>query len=146
MSKLKSLEKRYIKTAIIIIIIIFIHVADATHQEFRKILIRSNDSDVVVIAVSCIQDLHLDELWVAYGTGKAYRYIPAHLIAQQLGPVRSRALLSFHALTGCDTTSAFHEKGKKTAWNVWQSFPDVTDAFLHLSTFPKEVDDSDGIY
>ena len=57
---------------------IFIHVADATHQEFRKILIRSNDSDVVVIAVSCIQDLHLDELWVAYGTGKAYIYIPGY--------------------------------------------------------------------
>ena len=50
---------------------IFIHVADATHQEFRKISIRPNDSDVVIIAVSCIQDLHLDELWIAYGTGKA---------------------------------------------------------------------------
>ena len=121
---------------------IFIHVTDATHQEFRKILIKSNDSDVVIIAVSCIQDLHLDELWVAYGTGKAYRYIPAHLITQQMGPAKSRALLSFHALTGCDTTSAFHEKGKKTAWNVWLNFPDVTDAFLHLSTFPKEVDDT----
>ncbi len=54
----------------------------------------------------------------------------------------SRALLSFHTLPGCDTTSTFHEKGKTTAWNVWQSFPDVTDAFLHLSTFPKEVYDT----
>ena len=96
---------------------IFKHVADATYQEFRNILIRSNDSNVVVFAVSCIQDLHFDEFWVAYGTGKA-RYIPAHLIAQQLGQVRSRALLSFHALPGCDKTSAFHEKGRKTAWKV----------------------------
>ena len=64
---------------------IFQQVADATYQEFRKILIRSNDSDVVVIVVSCIQDLHLDDLWIAYGTGKAYRCISAHLIAQQFG-------------------------------------------------------------
>ena len=54
----------------------------------------------------------------------------------------SRALLSFHALPGCDITSAFHEKGMKTARNVWQSVPDVTDALLHLSTFPKEVNDT----
>ncbi len=56
--------------------------------------------------------------------------------------MRSRALLSFNALPGCAITSAFREKGKKTAWNVWQSFPDVPDAFLHLSTFPKESYDT----
>ena len=59
-----------------------------------------------------------------------------------MGPMRSRVLSFFHGFTGCDTTSAFHEKCKKTAWNVWQSFPEVTDAFLHLSTFPKEVNDT----
>ena len=48
---------------------IFIHVADATYQEYRKIIIRSNDSDVVVIAISCVQDLDLDELWVSDGIG-----------------------------------------------------------------------------
>ena len=24
----------------------------------------------------------------------------------------------FHALTGCDTVSAFHGKGKRTAWEI----------------------------
>ncbi len=33
-------------------------------------------------------------------------------------------------------------RARKKAWNVWQSFPDVTDAFLHLSTFLKEVDET----
>ena len=55
---------------------IFIHVADATHQEFRKILIRSNDSDVVIIAVSCIQDLHLDELWVCIWNRQVIQVYP----------------------------------------------------------------------
>lgn len=35
-------------------------------------------------------------------------------------------LPAFHALTGCDTTSSFFGKGKKTAWAVWQSLPELT--------------------
>ena len=48
------------------------------------------------------------------------RYIPAHAIAQSLGQSKAMALPAFHALTGCDTTSTFFGKGKKTAWSVWQ--------------------------
>jgi len=54
-----------------------------------------------------------DELWVAFGTGKAFRYLPAHEISASLGPEKARALLMFHALTGCDTVSAFVGHGKK---------------------------------
>ena len=28
-----------------------------------------------------------------------------------------------------------------TAWNVWHNFPEVTAAFLQISTFPSEIDD-----
>ena len=54
------------------------------------------------------------------------RYIPVHDIVKTLGPSRSKALPAFHALTGCDTTSAFFGKGKKSAWAVWQSLPELT--------------------
>jgi hypothetical protein len=33
---------------------------------------------------------------------------------------------AFHAVTGCDTTSAFFGKGKKKAWSVWHSHPELT--------------------
>ena len=33
---------------------------------------------------------------------------------------------AFHAMTGCDTVSAYIGKGKKTAYRIWQTFPDVT--------------------
>ena len=36
----------------------------------------------------------------------------------------------FHALTENDTVSPFGGRGKKTAWNTWQSFPKVIEAFL----------------
>ncbi len=38
----------------------------------------------------------------------------------------------FHAFTGCDTTSLFAGRGKKTAFNTWNVFPEVTGAFEDL--------------
>ncbi|KAK3893643.1 hypothetical protein Pcinc_002556 [Petrolisthes cinctipes] len=45
------------------------------------------DTYVFVLAVMVAQALPcMDELWIAFGTGKNYRYIPAHEIAASLGP------------------------------------------------------------
>lgn len=57
-----------------------------------------------------------------------------HVIAHSLGPAKAMALPAFHALTGCDTTSAFFGKGKKTAWSVWQSMPEITLPLQLLSS------------
>ncbi|KAJ8368254.1 hypothetical protein SKAU_G00082820 [Synaphobranchus kaupii] len=107
---------------------IFLHVAAATRAGHRQLIVRSSDSDVVVLAVATCEALgqRIDELWIAFGVGRHFRYIPAHAIAQSLGPSKTMALPAFHALTGCDTTSAFFGKGKKTAWSVWQSLPELT--------------------
>ena len=63
------------------------------------------------------------ELWLEFGTGKNYRLIPAHEIAKSIGPESAAALSAFHAFTGCDTTSSFLGRGKKTAWQAWEQFP-----------------------
>ena len=57
------------------------------------------------------------QLWVAFGTGKHLRYIPAHEIATSLGAEKAQALPMFHAFTGCDTVSSFAGKGEKTAFD-----------------------------
>ncbi len=44
----------------------------------------------------------------------------------------------FHALTGCDTNSAFKGNGKKTAWQAWQVLQAVTNTFVHLAQHPFE--------
>ena len=41
-----------------------------------------------------------------------------------------RALPFWFAVTGCDTVSKFAGRGKKTAWAVWQKYPDVTQTFV----------------
>ena len=115
----------------------FLHVAHAVQEGHRKIMIRTVDTDVVVLAISCCQRLaQLEELWVAFGTGRNLRYLASHELSKALGQDRSLALPFFHAFSGCDTVSSFVGHGKKSAWNTWSSFPDVTKAFLELSSQP----------
>lgn len=53
-----------------------------------------------------------------------------------MGEQVARALPFFHAFTGCDTTSQFGGKGKKTTWKAWKSFPDVSCAFTYPALHP----------
>ena len=77
---------------------------------------------------------------MAFGTGKNYRVISAHGIYAAIGLDKCLALPMFHAFTGCDTVSSFSGIGKKTAWEMWNVFPEVTDAFLSLMEQPQQSD------
>ena len=63
-------------------------------------MIRTVDIDVLCLAVAAASTLSLQELWLAFSTGKHLCYIPAHEIAVHLGPERAEALQLFHAFTG----------------------------------------------
>lgn len=88
-----------------------LHAADAADCGHKKLMIRTVDTDVVVLAMAHFEKITVDKLWISFGTGKAYRLIPAHDTARSFGQEKA-ALLFFHAITGCDTTSAFSGKGK----------------------------------
>lgn len=51
------------------------------------------------------------------GTAKKRTCYPVHDVRER------HNLLSFHALTGCDTTSAFSGHGKKKCWKIFQNQP-----------------------
>ncbi|XP_052123378.1 uncharacterized protein LOC127749403 [Frankliniella occidentalis] len=115
-----------------------LHVADAVRSGHKEIIIRSTDTDVVVLAVACVEMLPgLEELWVHIGSGKNHRYIAAHEISKslklKLGPKMPQALPAFHALTGCDTVSAFNKIGKKGAWSALTLHPQTVDALIDLA-------------
>ena len=118
-----------------------LHAGDAAKCGFQRVTIRTVDTDVVVLAVSCVRLFSIAELWLAFGTGKHFRFIPAHEIAHSLGPQRSQALSMFHSFTGCDTVSGFATVGKKKAWETWKAFDDVTQALIALSESPAEIPD-----
>ncbi|GFR67349.1 hypothetical protein ElyMa_003703800 [Elysia marginata] len=61
-------------------------IINAFHRGYKKIQIRSVDTDVVVLAVSTVSELGGGlELWVAFGTGKDFKLLSAHEIAESLG-------------------------------------------------------------
>ena len=94
----------------------------------------------MVLAVSVSQGLGPEyELWLAFGTGKHFRYLAGHKIASGLGPKKAQTLPMFHALTGCDTVSSFVGHDKKTAWNTWNAFPELTDALLKSTCAPSDI-------
>ena len=117
-----------------------LHVSHAANHGHHKILIKTVDTDVVVLAVSVAQGPE-DELWLAFGTGKSFRYLAAHEIAAGLGPGKAQALPMLHALTGCDTASSFAGHGKKTAGTIWTVLPELTNALLKLSSAPSGIPD-----
>ena len=90
---------------------IFVHVLDPVEQGHSKVMIRTVDTDVVILAIKIVIinkkfDRSFSELWIAFGTGKHFRYIPCHELAGKLGE-NALVLPIFHALTGCDTVSFF---------------------------------------
>ncbi len=45
----------------------------------------------------------------------------------------------FHAMTGCDTISAFAKRGEPIAFEVWRTYPEVTEVFQALSDVPDQI-------
>lgn len=118
---------------------LMVHALDACLSGHRRIKIRTNDTDVVVLAISVANTISAEELWVAYGSGKHLHNLPVHSIATSLGQEKSSALPMFHAITGCDTVSFFAGRGKKTAWDVWKVFPELTPVLRALAASPEAI-------
>ena len=101
---------------------------------------RTVDTDVIIILAG---KLHVllehhpgSDIWVAFGTGKHFKYVHINSVCSTLGKEKCIALPAFHSFTGCDTTSGFFGRGKKLAWEAWKSFPGVTEAFLYMARNP----------
>eukprot|EP00745_Piridium_sociabile_P026549 TRINITY_DN4240_c0_g1_i3.p1 TRINITY_DN4240_c0_g1~~TRINITY_DN4240_c0_g1_i3.p1 ORF type:complete len:1496 (-),score=398.92 TRINITY_DN4240_c0_g1_i3:837-5324(-) len=124
----------------------FVHARDATLQGSQSLVIKANDTDVLVIAISTmpsLQELGLESMWLAFGQGATARWIPVHEVVLAMGPEKVSGILYFHAFTGCDVVSGFRGKGKKSAWQTWNVCDDVSETFAKLSHCPGEVSDDD---
>ena len=100
---------------------------------------------LVVILVGKFYDLlktqPLTDIWMAFGMGKKYRYLNINAICESLGESKSQALPFLHSYSGCDTTSAFHGKGKKSVWQAWKVYDDATETFCLSSQASLSEDD-----
>ena len=122
---------------------LFLHVNDMGRKGFNRVMIRTVDTDVLLLSVSLYERLGLEQLWVDFGSGKHRCYLPIHHMI--LDPVKRDGLRFFFAFTGCDQVSFFGHVSKATAWKVWNLFPDVNDTFATLSYLPSDTDISDAM-
>ena len=58
-------------------------------------------------------------------------HLAAHEITKKIGQQNAKTLL-FHTFTGCHTVAFFGGKGKKTAWDVCNIYPAVTNFLCRL--------------
>ena len=125
---------------------IFVHTKHAVMEGNQTLMIKTNDIDVVVVAVSILpslQELGLQNLWIAFGQGKHLKWIPIHDIVSVISPEKTSVILYFHAFTGCDVVSVFCGKGKKSAWHTWNLCNDASTVFNKLGKYPPTVGDED---
>ena len=124
---------------------IFVHARHAAEAGSKVIMVKANDTDILVIAISvlqALQNLGLQQLWVAFGQKQNLKWIPVHDLCCKLAE-KSNGMLFFHALTGCDVVSGFRGKGKKSAWQTWNVCDEASGVFSKLIHYPPVVDDED---
>ena len=98
------------------------------------------DTDVVVILIAQFHTMPSawpgSSFWVAFGMRKNFPLLSVNSIYDYLGEQKCRTLPFFHAFTGYHTTLAFLGKGKKSAWEAWNAYPETTEAFLSVNDNP----------
>ena len=128
---------------------LLVHEIDSLSAGCSTCLVRTVDTDVVILVGRFLYLLKLNvsaNIWVAFVTRKNYKYLNINAICHALGEQKSLALPIFHSFTGCDKTSAFFGKGKKVAWEAWNSYPEATRALTYMALNPYTILDNDSQY
>ena len=128
----------------------FLFVASAFTRGYTFVLLRSVDSDVVIVALCIFAALlainPAANLWIVLGTGDDVVSYHINAIFANLGNAKALALAYFSTLTGCDTTSSFMGKGKPTCLDAWESVEHrITEGIIECLTGPFQpltVDDN----
>ena len=91
---------------------------------------------MLVILVSHFRKTNCNKLWMNAGAQKSSMYIPVPDVAKYMWGNLLKALIPFHTLTGCDTTSFIALHSKFTIWKTLKSEP------MHNSLINKLGEDT----
>lgn len=107
----------------------------------QKSVVVSEDTDVMVISLHYVSRYDTD-LWILRPgkSGSANRYTNVCKLANDLGARVTSSILGFHALTGCDTTSAFYKIGKKSAYKTFEKHNFFENSLKYLYEEGNEED------
>lgn len=99
---------------------LILHSKDAHVNGYLRSVLLCRDTDVLGLALG-FRDKLTPEIWISSGTSQERTFIPVHSIDLPASVIDN--VIAFHAITGCDTTSQFAGKGKKTAWKICLKCP-----------------------
>ena len=99
---------------------LILHSCEPVSEGYERLLIKSSDTDVMLFHFMLSKAA---EIWMISGTARKRKCYPTHTVSERLLIHIRENLLGFHALTGCDTSSAFSGHGKNTCWAIFQSQP-----------------------
>ncbi|XP_063694110.1 uncharacterized protein LOC134825850 [Bolinopsis microptera] len=126
-------------------------VKDALQKNFKRILVRTGDTDVIFILVGqCRKFLLLNknlQLFVDMHTSSSNKgsssYIDIVKIATSIGINRSVGLPLLHAYSGCDYTPSFYGIGKSKWFDTYLLHPEVMDMFTRIVENPESVQEAE---
>ena len=101
---------------------LILHSCEAISRGYKRLLVISQDTDVLLLLTHFTGAENV-EVWMISGTARNQKCYPIHLVSGKLATTVRDNLLSFHALTGCDTTSSFSGYGKKSCWKTFCKQP-----------------------
>ena len=109
-----------------------------------NVVVRTVDTDVVVIALGCFHQLQDRRIWVESGiqSKNNLKYISIKQLFDQLGEPLCKALPFYHAFSRCDYTFSFNRKGKIKPFKLLEQNPELQEEFFNL---PHSEDISDDI-
>ena len=100
---------------------VFLHNNDTSLQSHSKVVIRTVDTDVLLLAVSAFAHLkeQLKELWVDFGEGEHRKYLAIHVVFNNFVESGTCSFLFFHAFTVCNQVSFLSLVTKGLTWEIW---------------------------
>ena len=101
-------------------------ILSAINTNAENITVAARDTDVLLLLVAHLHRMSYQNLWMMKGTSFKRKYIPVKEVCEKLPADSIEALLPFHAMTGCDTTSYISGHGKKSALKVLLKEPKIT--------------------
>ena len=110
-----------------------LHANHAAQQGHHTIIIRSADTDVLVLGTYFAKQIPTN-MFIHRRTATSCKYYDLRAVADKLGPDLCAALPGFHSFTGSDCTSGFFGVGKPTAFKVLNKDPEFQAAMKSLGT------------
>lgn len=110
---------------------LFLQANHASNKGCKKLIIKSLDTDVVFIAMTNFDHLNVEKLWIAFGRGQYFRWVPIHEIRLLL-ITRAKALTFFIPSLDAIRCLPSVEKKIRSTWQAWNVFEEATEVFRRL--------------